>query len=63
MVKKGPQAIALNQRLAVGSKLWSQRGLSQLCALGTPRSGVVRYTGFLENVWQPLAKAGLTYRP
>jgi transposase len=33
MVKNGLQAIALNQRLAVGSKLWSQRGLSQLRAL------------------------------
>jgi transposase len=33
MVKNGLQAIALNQRLAVGSKLWTQRGLSQLRAL------------------------------
>src|SRR5499426_3226940 len=33
MVKNGLQAIALNQRLAMGSKLWTQRGLSQLRAL------------------------------
>jgi transposase len=33
MVKNGLQAIALNQRLAIGSKLWSQRGLAQLRAL------------------------------
>jgi hypothetical protein len=26
MVKNGLQAIALNRRLALGSKLWSQRG-------------------------------------
>ena len=26
MVKNGLQAIALNHRLALGSKLWSQRG-------------------------------------
>jgi transposase len=36
MVKNGLQAIALNQRLAVGSKLWTQRGLSQLRALDLP---------------------------
>lgn len=36
MVKNGLQAIALNQRLAIGSKLWTQRGLSQLRALDLP---------------------------
>lgn len=36
MVKNGVQAIALNQRLMLGSKLWSQRGLAQLTALGLP---------------------------
>src|SRR5262245_3351169 len=36
MVKNGLQAIALNQRLALGSKLWTQRGLSQLRALDLP---------------------------
>jgi transposase len=33
MVKNGLQAIALNQRLTLRSKLWSQRGLAQLRAL------------------------------
>src|SRR4029450_1841277 len=33
MVKNGLQAIALNQRLAIGSKLWGQRGLGPLRAL------------------------------
>lgn len=33
MVKNGLQAIALNQRLALRSALWSQRGLAQLQAL------------------------------
>jgi len=36
MVKNGLQAIALNQRLALRSKLWSQRGLAQLRALPLP---------------------------
>jgi transposase len=36
VVKNGLQAIALNQRLALRSKLWSQRGLVQLRALGLP---------------------------
>jgi transposase len=36
MVKNGLQAIALNRRLAVGSKLWSQRGRAQLTALDLP---------------------------
>ncbi len=35
-VKNGLQAIALNQRLALGSALWSQRGLAQLQALPLP---------------------------
>ena len=33
MVKNGLQAIALNQRLALRSKLWTQQGLAQLRAL------------------------------
>ena len=36
MVKNGLQAIALNQRLALGSALWTQRGLTQLKALVLP---------------------------
>jgi hypothetical protein len=37
MVKNGLQAIALNRRLALGSKLWSQRGRAELTALDLPR--------------------------
>jgi transposase len=33
MIKNGLHAIALNQRLALGPSLWSQRGLAQLHAL------------------------------
>jgi transposase len=36
MVKNGRQAIALNQRLALRSALWTQRGLAQLKALVLP---------------------------
>ena len=36
MVKNGLQAIALNQRLALHSALWTQRGLTQLKALALP---------------------------
>ncbi len=36
MVKNGLQAIALNQRLALRSALWTQRGLTQLKALALP---------------------------
>ena len=36
MLKNGRQAIALNQRLALRSALWTQRGLSQLRALPLP---------------------------
>ncbi len=36
MVKNGLQAIALNQRLALRSALWTQRGLTQLKALPLP---------------------------
>jgi len=36
MVKNGLQAIALNHRLALRAKLWSQRGLGQLQALSLP---------------------------
>src|SRR5262245_26832532 len=35
-VKNGLQAIALNQRLALRSRLWSQRGLAQLQGLVLP---------------------------
>src|SRR5262247_2007764 len=36
MVKNGLQAIALNQRLALRSKLWTRHGLAQLHALELP---------------------------
>src|SRR5215831_14546309 len=36
MVKNGLQAIALNQRLALSSALWTQRGLAQLRGLALP---------------------------
>jgi transposase len=36
MVKNGLQAIALNQRLALRSALWTQRGLAQLQTLSLP---------------------------
>ena len=36
VVKNGLQAIALNQRLALHSALWTQRGLTQLKALALP---------------------------
>ena len=36
MVKNGLQAIALNQRLALHSALWTRRGLTQLKALALP---------------------------
>ena len=36
MVKNGLQAIALNQRLALRSAVWTQRGLAQLRGLGLP---------------------------
>src|SRR5262249_56402047 len=36
MVKNGLQAIALNQRLALRSALWTQRGLAQLRGLALP---------------------------
>ena len=36
MVKNGLQTIALNQRLALHSALWTQRGLTQLKALALP---------------------------
>lgn len=36
MVKNGLQAIALNQRLALRSALWTQRGLAHLRALALP---------------------------
>jgi transposase len=36
MIKNGLQAIALNQRLALGSSLWSRRGLAELQTLALP---------------------------
>src|SRR5687768_14444968 len=36
MVKNGLQAIALNQRLALHSALWTRQGLAQLTALAPP---------------------------
>src|SRR5262249_21301061 len=36
MVKNGLQAIALNQRVALRSALWTQRGLAQLRGLALP---------------------------
>lgn len=36
MIKNGLHAIALNQRLALGSSLWSRQGLAQLQGLGLP---------------------------
>jgi transposase len=36
MIKNGLQAIALNQRLALGASLWSQRGLAELQTLALP---------------------------
>jgi transposase len=48
MVKNGLQAIALNQRLALRSKLWSQRGLAQLRALSLPPNTTCRRDDGLE---------------
>jgi transposase len=48
MVKNGLQAIALNRRLALGSKLWSQRGRAQLTALDLPRPTALRREESLE---------------
>jgi transposase len=48
MVKNGLQAIALNRRLALGSKLWSQRGRAQLTALDLPRHTAQRREDNLE---------------
>jgi transposase len=48
MVKNGLQAIALNRRLALGSKLWSQRGRAQLTALDLPRHTAQRREDSLE---------------
>lgn len=48
MVKNGLQAIALNQRLALRSKLWSQRGLAQLRALSLPPNTTRRREDSLE---------------
>src|SRR2546425_13189951 len=48
MVKNGPQAIALNQRLGLRSALWSQRGVAQLQALTRPRHTTRRRDDSLE---------------
>jgi transposase len=48
MVKNGLHAIALNQRLALGSSLWSQRGLTQLRALALPPHTTCRRDESLE---------------
>ena len=48
MVKNGLQAIALNQRLALRSKLWGQRGLAQLRALTLPPNTTRRRDESLE---------------
>jgi transposase len=48
MVKNGLQAIALNQRLALRSALWTQRGLAQLRALSLPTYATRRRDDNLE---------------
>jgi len=48
MVKNGLQAIALNQRLALRSALWTQRGLAQLQALPLPEHTTRRRDDNLE---------------
>src|SRR5215470_6400123 len=48
MVKNSLQAIALNQRLALRSGLWTQRGLSQLRALSLPTYATRRRDDNLE---------------
>ena len=48
MVKSGLQAIALSQRLALKSKLWSKRGLAQLQALDLPAHTTRRRADCLE---------------
>jgi transposase len=48
MVKNGLQAIALNQRLALRSMLWTQRGLAQLRALTLPAHTTQRRDDSLE---------------
>src|SRR5690349_10286248 len=48
MVKNGLQAIALNHRLALRSKLWSERGRAALKALLLPRHTTRRRDDNLE---------------
>src|SRR5262245_42699240 len=63
MVKNGLQAIALNQRLAVGSKLWSQRGRAQLAALDLAPHTARRRGDSLELLtWLETHIAGLDAR-
>ena len=63
MVKNGLQAIALNRRLALGAKLWSQRGRAQLAALDLPRHTAQRRADNLELLtWLETHIAGLDAR-
>jgi transposase len=63
MVNNGLQASALNRRLALGSKLWSQRGRAQLTALDRPRPTAQRREDNLELLtWLEAHIAGLDAR-
>jgi transposase len=63
MVKNGLQAIALNRRLALGSKLWSQRGRAQLAALDLSPPTAQRRADSLELLtWLETHIAGLDAR-
>jgi transposase len=63
MVKNGLQAIALNRRLALGAKLWSQRGRAQLAALDLPRHTAQRREDNLELLtWLEAHITGLDAR-
>lgn len=63
MVKNGLQAIALNRRLALGSKLWSQRGRAQLVALVLPPHTAQRREDSLDLLaWLEAHIAGLDAR-
>jgi transposase len=63
MVKNGLPAIALNRRLALGSKLWSQRGRAQLVALELPQHTAQRREDSLELLaWLEEHIAGLDAR-
>jgi transposase len=63
MVKNGLQAIALNRRLALGSKLWSQRGRAQLAALDlSPHTARRREDNLELLTWLETHIAGLDAR-